>query len=53
MTVTLQIQLESGMSLTPEELKQIEGEMNICCSKLEPLCYIRAQMFVNDKAYNG
>lgn len=32
-----------------EELDVIEGEMNILCSKLEKLSYIRAQIFVDGK----
>lgn len=52
MYVTLQIQLDrDDKEFTKIELEVIEGIMNTCCSQLEKLSCVRAQMYVNDKAW--
>lgn len=58
MIVTLQIQIESQNDFSKEDLDNIEGEINICCTQLEKLkiggpviSFLRNAMFIDGQLY--
>jgi hypothetical protein len=49
MYITIQIQLDEERDFTMEEIEICQGEMLTCCSSLEKIGYVRAQISVDGK----
>ena len=50
MVVTIQVQLDHHKNFSDNELREIEGEMNTFCSKIEKYSYVRAQFCVDGRS---
>jgi hypothetical protein len=53
--VTIQVQIDDPVKapvFTETDLITIQGHMSEMCSKLERFGYVRAQLYLNDKAIN-